>query len=142
MGYGVLLWSIDDPPIDSGTVLPVYIRSNIEKIWVVGIPDASRSNRDYKLEIPLSQLEFTGSRNSAVQWAQNFSQYALSYAENMQDGLPIRDSPDNNSRRVYRLRLGEIIKILGTARGNPPISASGDPLPGNWYRVFIQVKVI
>jgi len=142
LGYGVLLWSIDEPPIDSGTVLPVYIRSNIEKIWVVGVPETIRVNRDYKYEIPLTQLEFVGSKRKAEKWADEFSRHALTYAENLQDGLPIRDNADNNSRRVYRLRLGEIIKILGVARGTPPISATGDPLPGEWYRVMTSDGVI
>ena len=136
LGYGILLWSIDDPPIDSGTVLPVYIKSNIEKIWVVGVPDTLKSQKDYKKEVPLTQLEFIGNKRKAEKRAQEFSQYALSYAENLQDGLPIRDNTDNNSRRVYRLRLGEIIKILDVEKGNPPISTTGDPLPGDWYKVL------
>ncbi|MCL2808988.1 MAG: SH3 domain-containing protein [Treponema sp.] len=142
MGYGVLLWSVDDPPIDSGTVLPVYIKSNIERIWVVGLPDGSRSDKDYKLEVPLANLEFVGSKKNAIQWANDFSQYAMSYAENLQDRLPIRDNPDNNARSVYRLRLGEVIKILGIARGVPPISATGEPLPGDWYKVMTVDGVV
>jgi len=136
LGYGVLLWSIDDPPVDSGAVLPVYIRSNIEKIWVVGVPETFKSYKDYKKEIPLTQLEFIGSKRKAQIRAQEFSEYALTYAENLQDGLPIRDNTDNNSRRVYRLRLGEVVKILNIAKGNPPISMTGDPLPGDWFRVL------
>ena len=136
MGYGVLLWSIDDPPIDSGTVLPVYIRSNIEKKWVVGVPESIRGNRDYKLEIPLAQMEFIGSKGKAVKWAEDFAEHALMYAETLLDGLPIREATDNNAKRVYRLRLGEIIKIIDLVKGNPPISTTGDPLPGDWYKVM------
>jgi hypothetical protein len=142
LGYGVLLWSIDDPPVDSGSVLPVYIKSNIEKIWVVGLPEQSSAYKDFKKEIPLTQLEFIGSKRKAEKWAENFAPYAMAYAENLQDGLPIRDSADNNSRRVYRLRLGEVVKILGVARGTPPISSTGDPLPGEWYRVLTNEGVI
>ena len=141
LGYGVLLWSVDDPPIDSGTVLPVYIKSNIEKLWVVGVPDA-KGKSDYKIEIPLTQLEFVGSKRKAEKRAYEFSQHAMTYAENLQDGLPIRDNTDNNSRRVYRLRLGEIIKILEIAKGNPPISTTGDPLPGDWYKVMTSDGII
>ena len=133
---------MDDPTIDSGTVLPVYIRSNIEKIWVVGLPEPTRANRNLKFEIPLTQLHFAGSKRNAQKWAQEFAPHALSYAENLQDGLPIRDGPDNNSRRVYRLRLGEVIKVLGMVRGNPPIGATGEPLPGNWYRVLTNDGVV
>jgi hypothetical protein len=138
LGWGVLLWSTESPPIFSGTVLPVYIRSNIDQVWVVGIPEYLSKGKTYpeKLEIPLSQLEFSGSRKRAVHRAQAFSEYSHLYAENLQDGLPIRESADNNARRVYRLRVGEIIKILDKVSGSPPISTTGDPLPGDWYKVL------
>jgi hypothetical protein len=140
LGWGVLLWSTEDPPIPSGTVLPVYIRSNINKVWVVGIPDnyLDKKDRINKIEIPLSRFEMVGSKAKAHKRAEAFSRYAHTYAENMQDGLPIRDNPDNNARRVYRLRTGEIIKILSLAQGIPAISATGDPLPGDWYRVLTE----
>lgn len=136
MGYGILLWSNEDPEIRSGMVLPVYIRSNIDNVWVVGVPESS-----HKIEIPLSLFEFVGSKRKAVRRSQEFSEYAAVYAENMQDGLPIRDNPDNGSRRVYRLRPGEIIKILEKTEGNPPISTTGDPLPGDWYLVLTNEGV-
>jgi hypothetical protein len=88
------------------------------------------------MEIPLARFELAGSRGKARKRAAEFSGYALTYAENLQDGLPIRDGPDNGGRRVYRLRTGEIIKILAKVQGNPAISASGEPLPGDWYRVL------
>jgi hypothetical protein len=90
------------------------------------------------MEIPLSRLEMAGSKAKAHKRAADFARYAHTYAENMQDGLPIRDNPDNNARRVYRLRYGEIIKILSLAEGIPAISATGDPLPGDWYRVLTE----
>jgi hypothetical protein len=75
LGWGVLLWSTEDPPVPSGTVLPVYIRSNINKVWVVGIPDSlwnSKTGID-KMEIPLSRLELTGSRRKARKKADEFA---------------------------------------------------------------------
>jgi len=136
------LWSTEEPPVLSGTVMPVYIKSNINQVWVVGVPETFRKSGTNKIEIPLSQLEFTGSKKKAVRRAEEFAQYAHAYAENLQDGLPIRDAPDNGSKRVYRLRLGEVIKILSVARGNPPISTTGDPLPGDWYKVLTHDGVI
>jgi hypothetical protein len=138
LGWGILLWSVDEPPISSGTVLRVYIRSNIDRVWVVGIPEEHRMGGFNKMEIPLSQFEHVGSKRKARQRAQEFAEYARIYAENLQDGLPIRDNPDNGARRVYRLRTGEIIKILSLVQGNPPISTTGDPLPGEWYRVLTE----
>jgi hypothetical protein len=138
LGWGVLLWSTEDPVIPSGTVLPVYIRSNIDRVWVVGVPKEFRSEKQDigKMEVPLAMFELAGSKAKAKKRAKEFAPYALTYAENIQDGLPIRDNPDNGARRVYRLRNGEIIKILAPADGSPAISATGDPLPGEWYKVL------
>ncbi|MDR2952954.1 MAG: SH3 domain-containing protein [Treponema sp.] len=137
LGWGILLWSTDEPPIPSGAVLPVYIKSNINQVWVVGVPETYRTDKEGdKIEIPLPQFEFSGSRRKAEQRAGEFAEYAGFYAENLQDGLPIREHPDNNARRVYRLRTGEIIKILSRIEGVPAISATGEPLPGDWYKVL------
>jgi hypothetical protein len=144
LGWGVLLWSTGEPAIPSGTVLPVYIRSNIDQVWVVGTPEAYRSagQETNKFEIPLWQLELSGRKKAAQARAAEFAEYARLYAETMQDGLPIREEPDNSARRVYRLRIGEIIKILARVEGNPAISATGEPLPGDWYRTLTEDGVV
>ncbi len=140
LGWGILLWSTEEPPIPSGTLLPVYIRSNIDQVWVVGIPEEFRDGKGGidKMEIPLSQFELVGSKGKAQKRAEDFAAYARLYAENLQDGLPIRDNPDNGARRVYRLRMSEIVKVLAVAEGSPPISATGEPLPGEWYQVLTE----
>jgi hypothetical protein len=144
LGYGVLLWSVEDPAVPSGTVLPVYIRSNIDHVWVVGIPKEFRisGSRVDKFEIPLAKMELSGSKKKAQERAEAFSPYALLYAETLQDGLPIRENPDNGARRVYRLKLGEIIKILSLAKGVEAVGATGDPLPGEWYRVLTEDGIV
>lgn len=137
MGWGVLLWSTEEPPVQSGTVLPVYIRSNINRVWVLGTPPEIRTGRNSdRFEVPLERFEFVGRRSRANERAEQFSRYALVYAETLQDRLPIREAPNNQSRQVYRLREGDIIKILYRAEGVPPLSASGAPLPGEWFRVL------
>jgi hypothetical protein len=140
LGWGILLWAEENEGIPSGTILPVYIRSNIEKVWVVGIPREYRKpgDKNTKIEIPLSKLEFLGSKRAAEYRAKEFGEYALTYAETLQDGLPIRDAPDNGARRKYRLRSGEVIKIISLVQGNPAISTTGDPLPGDWYSVLTE----
>jgi hypothetical protein len=116
----------------------VYIRSNINKVWVLGIPENYRSGKDSpdKFEVPLSHFELVGSKKKAEIRAQTMGDYRRTYAENLQDGLPIRNSPDNSAQRVYRLKGAEIIKILARAEGNIAVGATGDPLPGEWYRVM------
>jgi hypothetical protein len=139
LGWGVLLWSSQEPEILAGTVLPVYIRSNIDKVWVVGVPAGLKGAGGLdKFEVPLAHLELAGSRKKARARLEAMGGYDRTYAENLQDGLPIREYPDNGARRVYRLKAAEILKILAKAEGNPAVGASGDPLPGDWYRVMTE----
>lgn len=130
MGYGLLLWSVDEPRIPSGTVLPVYIRSNIDNVWVVGVPGTKQ-----KIELELWKLDMVGSKRKAAERAKRFTEYATVYAETLTDGLPIREEPDNLAKRVYRLRQGQIVKVLAKAKGNPAM-AGDSPLPGDWMSVL------
>ncbi len=136
LGWGVLLWSVDEPAVVSGSVLPVYIKSNIGGVYVVGVNEA-QSGKDKKIELPLWQLEFFESRAKAREYSENFRDYAVLYAETLQDALPIRSRPDNTeeSNKVYKLRQGEIIKIMEQSDGAPAMTG-GTPLPGNWYKVM------
>jgi hypothetical protein len=138
LGWGVLLWSSEDPAIFSGAVLPVYIRSNINRVWVLGIPPEYRQGKEDpdKFEVPLPHFVLGGSKRKAEARAQALGAYRRTYAENLQDGLPIRSSPDNSAQRVYRLKGAEIIKVLARVEGSPAVGATGDPLPGDWYRVM------
>ncbi|MDR2468630.1 MAG: SH3 domain-containing protein [Spirochaetaceae bacterium] len=140
LGWGVLLWANEEAGIPSGAILPVYIKSNIEKKWIAGIPREYRTANftENKIAIPLPQLELAGSKGAAKKVAGEFSAYALIYAETLQDGLPVRSDPDNSASRVYRLRMGEVIKILSPEKGAPAISTTGEPLPGEWYRVLTE----
>ena len=140
LGYGILLWSAEDPSIPSGTMLPVYVRSNIEGLWIAGIPEEFRvtGSRIDKFEIPLPQLELVGSKRRAQTRALEFAPFALSYAETLQDGLPIRENPVNTARRVYRLRMGEIIKIIAPVEGVTALGTTGDALPGEWFQVLTE----
>ena len=80
----------------------------------------------------------SGTKGAAQKRATAFAQEALRYAETLQDGLPIREKPDNSAKRIYRLRLGEIIKILAQVEGSPAINTSGAPLAGVWYQVLTE----
>jgi hypothetical protein len=147
LGWGAVLWAQQLPGeenaegIPSGIVVPVYARSNIEKKWIAGIPRKYRPPEftQTMIEIPLAQLHLTRTRIGAKHWIKaNLGEYALMYAETLQNGLPIRTLPENGSQRAYRLRAGEIIKIISPVEGIPAVGASGDPLPGQWFNVLTE----
>jgi len=138
IGWGVLLWAVEDPAIPSGTVLSVHLRSNIEQAWIIDVPDEFKTAEGQSAMVPLPRLEFFNTRGAAEKYAAAFAEYALAYAETIQDGLPIRDKPENNARRTYRLKEGEIIKILEKVQGTEAVSTTGSLLEGDWFRVLTQ----
>jgi hypothetical protein len=140
LGWGLLLWSNEDPAIPAGTVLPVFVKSNINKVWIAGIPEEYLKDEDTvdKFEIPFVRLELFGSKKAAEKRSEYFAPFAVTYAETLQDGLPIRDAADNNARRIYRLKKGEVVKVMVRVEGTPAISGTGEPLPGDWYQVLTE----
>lgn len=144
LGWGVVLWNVETPAIPSGTLVPVYIKSNIDNVYVIGVPKEYQVLPEKKsdpvvdkVEVPLWQIQYFPSKSKATEYSKAFSDYAPLYAETLQDGLPIRSDPDNSARRVYRLRQGQVIKVLDKAEGNPAMSGSS-PLPGDWLKVLTE----
>ena len=137
MGYGVLLWNVPEHKLQSGDVLPVYIRSNISQVYVVGIKneDEPQSKELQKIEIPLWQLTEPVKKSKIGNVTKKYEACAKEYATVKLDGLPCRAEPVNTSKQVYRLRKGEVIKLLYVGKGQAPMTG-GEPLPGDWYRIL------
>ena len=130
LGYSVVLWNNTEIPVQEGTVVKVYIKSNISHMYVIGVPETNK-----KAEIPLWQLTEPLSKRKAEKTALHYSEYAHTYASVKLDGLPIRMEPVNTSRQVYRLRQNEIIRILYKGKGQAPTNGKGN-LTGEWLRVL------
>ncbi|MGO8692278.1 MAG: SH3 domain-containing protein [Rectinemataceae bacterium] len=130
LGWGLLLWTAPQGPLPAGSIVPVYIKSNIEKLYVVGVPGTSK-----KVELPLWQIELFPSRRKAADRLGQIGSYMSLYMVAARDGLPIRASPTNDAPRVYRLRGGQSVKILAKVSGEA-VTTGGQILPGDWYEVI------
>ena len=130
MGYGMLLWDIPERDLRDGDILPVYIRSNISHTYAVSAP----KSKD-RFDIPLWQITTPASRRETKKIKIRYAEFLHRYASVKLDGLPIRAEPVNTARQVYRLRKGEIIKILYKGEGQAVMTGS-DALEGNWLRVL------
>ena len=130
MGYGMLLWDIPERDLRDGDILPVYIRSNISHTYAVSAPDSKD-----RFDIPLWQITTPASRRETKKIKLRYAEFLHRYASVKLDGLPIRAEPVNTARQVYRLRKGEIIKILYKGEGQAVMTGS-DALEGNWLRVL------
>ena len=130
MGYGMLLWDIPERDLRDGDILPVYIRSNISHTYAVSASDSKD-----RFDIPLWQITTPASRRETKKIKLRYAEFLHRYASVKLDGLPIRAEPVNTARQVYRLRKGEIIKILYKGEGQAVMTGS-DALEGNWLRVL------
>ncbi len=129
MGYSLVLWNIPQEKIAAGDILPVYIKSNISHVYVVGKSDGQ------KVEVPLWQLTEPVKKSKINGVAEKYLENAHTYASVKLDGLPCRAEPVNTAKQVYRLRKGEIIKILYKGNGAKPM-AGKTALEGDWYKIL------
>lgn len=130
MGYGVVLWSIPEQNLYDGDIVPVYAKSNISKVYIIGLPDSKQ-----KFEVPLWQISAPESKRKAHKTASYYAEYRRQYARAAVDGLPIRAEPVNTANQVYRLRLNEMIKILYKGEGQA-VMVGKKALDGEWLRVM------
>jgi len=131
MGYSVLLWSVPEYEMQSGDVVPVFIKSNISHVYVAGAPNGE------KIELPLWQLTEPQKKGKIKNIAARYQDNANIYASVKIDGLPCRAEAVNTAKQVYRLRKGEVIKILYKVKGQAPMTG-GKPLEGDWYRILAK----
>lgn len=131
IGWGVVLWSVKGTSAKAGSIVPIYLKSNITKVYVIGLED----EKDVKLEVPLWQVEMFSSRRAAEQRIQKMGDYVSTYMIALRDGLPVRDKPSNAAKRVYRLHEKELVKILEKVEGEA-VFTGNTQLPGDWYQVL------
>ena len=129
MGYSVTLWNLPEQKIAAGEVVPVYIKSNISHVYVAGLSD------DAKFEVPLWQMTDPEKKAAATKTAAKYQEYAHTYASAKIDGLPIRAQTVNTAKQVYRLRKGEVLKVLYKGTGQA-VMAGKKALEGDWLRVL------
>ncbi len=132
IGWGVTLWSSTEGPLPAAALVPVYIKSNIENLYVVGVPET-----DAKVELPLWQVEVFPTKAKARARIESFGDCTSLYLVASRDGLPVREEPTNLAQRVYRLREGESVKAFRKVEGES-VSTAGEALAGDWYEVLAE----
>ena len=129
-GYGVVLWNVPEQNLSDGTIVPVYIKSNVSHVYVIGLPDSKE-----KFEVPLWQISEPASHGKAKKLAAKYKAYEHTYARCVLDGLPIRAERVNTSKQVYRLRKDEVIRALYEAEGAAVVTGQ-NAMEGKWLRVI------
>ncbi|TXT50576.1 MAG: putative lipoprotein [Spirochaetes bacterium] len=131
IGWGLVLWTVKGTGAKAGTLVPVYLKSNITKNYVIGLEEDPKA----RVEVPLWQVEFYPSKRAALRHAEEIKPLASIYLIAGRDGLPVRAQPSNKAERVYRLRDKEMVKALAVVEGEA-LYTGNERLPGNWYFVL------
>ncbi len=129
IGYGVLLWSPNENIVSTGAVLPVISKSKINNSYSV-----KGTNGKGTLELPTWRIELYEKETEASRAAQNVIKYKTIFARNLKDGLLIRKGPKVSSSRVYKMKKGQIIKIIGRSESMKNVGQ----YTGYWYNVLTQ----
>lgn len=129
-GWALVLWPPEGSGIPHGSVVPIYFISNITKTYAVGVPGSRE-----KAELELWRVEEYRTRAGAKSAASRFAELASIYGVATRDGLLLRQKPDNKSEQVYRLRLGQEVKLLEKVDGEL-VETGGVALEGAWYRAL------
>ena len=135
LGYGVMLWNLDDKQLSDGEIVKVFIKSNISKTYVVEKMDSTDGSG--KFEIPLWQISEPSSLKKAEEKAASYGDFSNTYARVLTDGLPMRAETQNVSKQVYRLRENEVIRVLAQGKGEKPRTGNQE-LSGEWLLVLAK----
>jgi hypothetical protein len=124
--YGVVLLSPNEDALSTGSTVRLTDRSDINETYTV-----TSSDSDERFEIATWRVKGFTDSSKAEQYAREYAPNVNLYANNLHDGLAVREEPDIDSPRVYKLRKGQKIKILEKAKAETIGSHAG-----HWYRVL------
>jgi len=126
-GNGLVLWAPQDGALKNGD--PVRVVRKSETTSVVRSPGVKGT-----VELESWRLREVGSREKAAAEASSYAPYLSTFAYALRDGLPLREEPDQEARRVYKLREGQVVKVLARGESKVQIASYED----YWYRVLTE----
>lgn len=130
IGTGVVLWSPEESSLKNGTLVYIYEESKIRHTYLVAPPGEKE-----KTELDMWRVQFFEKEQEAAPFAETYSPYSNSYAYSDRQGLPVREAESADSDRVYKLREGQEVKVLGKSAEEVELSAK---LKGYWYNVLTE----
>lgn len=132
-GWGVLLWSHDEQAFPTGSVVPIVETSMLNTTYNI------QSDKHAPIfTIDQWRLAFLKRKAQAEEYGARFNAFRDLFAVSDLAGLPVRESRDPDAKRVYKLRIGEIVKVL---EKDDTQSTAGE-YEGYWYRVLTDGGVI
>ncbi|MDC7225620.1 MAG: SH3 domain-containing protein [Spirochaetales bacterium] len=129
IGYGVLYIEDSEQNLSEGKIYPIVQESEIRNVYTIEVEGAEAG-----IDVTRSSMSFHEKLTDAEAFAKDYSQWIDLYAVSLLNGLSIREEADGSAERLYKLREGQMIKIIGRNPGLVNI-ANHD---GYWYLVLTE----
>ena len=128
-GWGVMLWSPDEAVFPTGSIVPVVGISQLNETY-----DIQAAKKTPTESVPQWRVALFKRKSQAEEYEKEYAQYADQFAVTNLDGLPVRAERDQDAKRTYKLREGEVAKVL--ARDSEK-STAGE-FEGYWYKLLTE----
>jgi hypothetical protein len=132
VGYGVILWGETGSALQTGIIVPIVREAPINSSFLMLVPGESKAR-----EFPMGRVRFFRGKTEAARFLQSFAPYAQSWAVSMKQDpppLPIRDQASQDGRVIYKLKPGQLVKVVGKGAHQDTIQQYAD----YWYEVVTE----
>jgi len=126
IGYAVVLWD-ESEEFETGELLEVMEESKIRKTYMV-VAEGGKDLRD----IELFRTRFFELKADADVFIRDYQPYFNQFAFSEKDGLPVREEAHQEAKRIYKLKVGQLVKVLKQETELVAIGSYQD----YWYRVL------
>lgn len=138
LGYGVLLWSEDENEIASGSLVSVVSESDLQDAYVIRIEPKPGDASSVETTVTRWRVRLFETEEEATGYGASYDELATLYARSARNALPMRSDPNlGGNNIVYRLRDGEVVKLIGRADEESNLSG----LVSYWYSAITETGV-
>ena len=132
MGYFLVAWPEDFSVMGCADLFPIRSESHLRKTHILNLGNNKYAEIASFRGFVFRTLQEAKAAQSELWEFKDLFAYADAKT-------PVRETPDVQSARVYILREGQVVKIIG--RGKEKVQL-GDHLSGYWYKVITDDGII
>ena len=134
VGYGVVLWSADGE-LPTGAAVDLIEESSIEEAYLARVAaEPTAGTPPDPLTVDQWRVRRFAEAEQAAAFAASYAGFRASYGYTERSGLPLRAAAAATAAIIYKLRPGELIKVV--ARGDE--RAAVGVYENYWYEVLTE----
>jgi hypothetical protein len=132
VAWGLLLWGDLSGPFATGTVVAITRDSQISDTYLVAVKGVRQAR-----EFAKGSVRKFAKRAEAVAAAETLQPWLATWGFSRKEDpppLPIRETADANAKTTYRLRFGQLVKVVGRTAERVEVK----PYSDYWYEVATE----